>query len=197
MKITDTPKQEGQAQTRTDINNPEPQPQIIPELKRADKPILTQKKSSGSFNLKTIFDIVEEEKPVIENPKDLPSEAFTEADFLKVWNEFLENLKKQNKIPAYNALHTAKISLKENSCISFKFSSLSLSSEFDLQKENLMPTMREKLRNHFIEFEVSIEAEPTQSYVKSKAEIFREMAEKNPVLLKMKNDFGLDFNSND
>lgn len=110
----------------------------------------------------------------------------------------MDNLKKQNKIPAYNALHTAKISLKEeNHRISFKFSSLSLSSEFELQKENLVLSMRDKLRNHFIEFEVSIEAEATQNYVKSKAEIFREMAEKNPVLLKMKNDFGLDFNSND
>lgn len=175
---------------------PQPKPEV-PEIKRADKPMLTHKKSSNSFNLKTIFDKVEEEKPVIEHPKDLPREPFNETDVYIVWNEFLEILKSQNKIPAYNALHTAKVSLKTASCICFEFSSLSLSSEFDLKKDILMLTMREKLRNHFIEFEVNIHAEPTQNYVKSKAEIFREMAEKNPVLLKMKNEFGLDFNSND
>ncbi len=133
----------------------------------------------------------------MENRKDLPSETFTEQDVRKAWDEFVASLKAQNKIPAYNALHTAKVVLKDAVCVSFEFSSLSLSSEFDLQKDTLMLVMREKLRNHSIEFEVKIHSEPTQNYVKSKAEIFQEMAKKNPILLKMKNEFGLDFNSSD
>lgn len=116
---------------------------------------------------------------------------------MKIWNEFVENLKIQNKIPAYNALHTAKVSLRDELKIIFEFSSLTLASEFDLQKDALMRTLREKLKNHYIEFEVHIEAKSAQNFIKSKMEIFQEMAEKNPILLKMKNEFGLDLNSND
>lgn len=172
--------------------------EILPEIKRAEKPITNKKETPVSFNLKTIFDKVEEEKPVIENRNDLPKEPFDLEKLMNVWNEFLNDLKSQNKIPAYNALHTAVISLTAPHIITFKFSSLSLSSEFDLQKDVLMLKMREDLQNHYIEFEVRIsQAESNQNYIKSKAEIFKEMAEKNPVLLKMKNEFGLDFNSSD
>lgn len=153
---------------------------------------------SLSFNLKNIFDKVEEEKPVVENRSNLPKENFSESELMTVWNEFLHNLKSQKQIPAYNALHTANVSLKEGLRIIFEFSSLSLSSEFDLQKDVLMRQMRDKLKNHYIEFDVQIvKAELRQSYIKSKSDIFKEMAEKNPILLKMKNEFGFDFNSND
>lgn len=169
-----------------------------PEIKRADKPISNKSEAPVSFNLKTIFDKVEEEKTVIENRDNLPKEKFTETQFMEVWNEFVENLKIQKQIPSYNALHTAKITLENELKINFEFSSLSLSSEFDLQKDALMRTMRQKLNNHHIEFEVQIsKSEETKTYIKTKKDIFTEMAEKNPILLKMKNEFGLDFNSND
>lgn len=110
----------------------------------------------------------------------------------------MENLKSKKQIPAYNALHTAKVSIAEDLKVNFEFSSLSLSAEFDLQKDALVRSIREKLKNHYIEFEVTIaQTEIVQNYIKSKSEIFKEMAEKNPVLLKMKNEFGLDLNSND
>ena len=140
---------------------------------------------------------MEEEKTVVENRENLQKENFTENQFFEVWNEFLENLKQQRQIPAYNALHTAKVSL-QNLKIIFEFDSLTLSSEFDLQRDALMLKLREKLRNHYIEFEVKIsQTEITQNFIKSKAELFKEMAEKNPVLLQMKSEFGLDLNSND
>lgn len=177
----------------------QPKKEIVkPEVKRAEKPISNKSEAPVSFNLKTIFDKVEEEKIVIENRDNLPKEKFTETQFMTVWNEFVENLKIQKQIPAYNALHTAKINLENEFKINFEFSSLTLSSEFDLQKDALMRILRQKLQNHYIEFEVQIsKGELTQTYIKSKTDIFKEMAEKNPILLKMKNEFGFDFNSND
>lgn len=134
----------------------------------------------------------------MEDRSNLPKENFTETQFMTVWNEFVENLKTQKQIPAYNALHTAKITMENELKINFEFSSLTLSVEFDLQKDVLMRTLRQKLNNHYIEFEVQIsKSEETKTYIKTKTDIFKEMAEKNPILLKMKNEFGLDLNSND
>lgn len=150
-----------------------------------------------SFNLKTIFNTVEEEKPVIENLENKPKDAFSEEKLKKFWTEFLNQLLKGNKIPAYNALHTGKLELKENFKIQFEFSSASLANEFDLEKDNLMRFLREKLNNYAIDFQVQVIQDDTVKYVKTKADVFKEMAEKNPILLKMKEELGLDYNSNE
>lgn len=150
-----------------------------------------------SFNLKTIFDKVEEEKPVLENLEDKPKDDFKKEKLIKHWNEFLEKLQGENQIPAYNALHTGKIDLKENFSIEFEFSSASLANELELQKDDLMRFLREKLNNYSIDFQVKIVQDDSIKYVKSKSDIFNEMAEKNPILLKMKKDWGLDYDSNE
>lgn len=150
-----------------------------------------------SFNLKRIFDKVEEEKPVVENFDDKPKEAFTEDELNKAWNEFLSQLQSENKIPAYNALQSGNIALKENFTIEFTFSSLSLSNEFDLHRVELMKFFREKFNNYGIDFKVVITESKAKNFIKSKAELFKEMAEENPILLKLKEELGLDLNSND
>jgi len=150
-----------------------------------------------TFNLKTIFDKVEEEKPVIQKSGELPGQDFSEQEMLHCWNEFLHQLQLQHKVPVYNALHTGKVRLGEGFRILFEFNSASLVNEFDLEKDNLMRLMREKLNNHFIEFETKINHQASENFVKTKADIFNEMVKKNPILLKMKEEMGLDFNSNE
>ena len=162
---------------------------------RAEKPL--QREGKGSFNLKNLFVKVEEEKPVIESLEDKPKTEFSEEELVKLWDEFVENLLKENKIPAYNALHTGKVQLNKNFQIQFEFTSASLSAEFDLEKDNLMRFLREKLNNYAIEFLVVIKDDQTKTFVKTNQEKFKDMAEKNPILLKMKEQFGLDYNSNE
>ena len=57
--------------------------------------------------------------------------------------------------------------------------------------------LREKLNNYAIDFQVQVIQDDTVKYVKTKADVFKEMAEKNPILLKMKEELGLDYNSNE
>ena len=102
-----------------------------------------------------------------------------------------------NKIPAYNALHTGKVQLKENFQIEFEFTSASLANEFDLEKDNLMRFLREKLNNHLVEFQTKIIEDFTKKYVKTNQDKFKDMVDQNPILLKMKDEFGLDYNSNE
>lgn len=160
-----------------------------------EKPILKETKSS--FSLKNIFDKKEEKKEVSERGGEIPQSPFSEKDLLEFWHEFVENLLKSNKIAVYNALHTGKLQLKEEFKIEFEFNSASLASEFELEKDNLMRFLREKLNNHQIEFDINIKHDPSKKYVKTNQEKFMDMAEQNPILLKMKEEFGLDYNSNE
>jgi len=166
-------------------------------VKRTEKPLQSLSERKTSFNLKTIFDKVEEEKPVVEKAQDLPKQEFSEQDVLNCWGKFLQQLQTQHKVPAYNALHTGKVKLDDNFRILFEFNSASLVNEFDLEKDNLMRLMREKLNNHLIEFQTRINHSHSENYVKTKADIFNEMVKKNPILLKMKDEMGLDYNSNE
>jgi hypothetical protein len=165
------------------------------KFKRADKPLQTEVETS--FNLKKIFDKVEDDKPVVENLEGKPKDDFTKDDLVKAWQEFLTKLQVEHKIPAYNALSSGSIELKDNFVIEFTFSSLSLSGEFDLYRMDLMRFFREKFNNYGIEFQVTITQGESKNFIKSKAELFKEMAEANPILLKMKEELGLDLNSND
>lgn len=150
-----------------------------------------------SFNLKKIFDKVEEEKPEVEVNQNLPKDKFTKEQVEFVWQEFLAQLKAESKIPSYNALFTAKWNIKDEFQIEFEFSSLSTLAEFDVNKERLILEMRKKLNNFSIDFITFINNSVTENFIKTKPELFMEMAKKNPVLLKLKNEFGLDLNSND
>lgn len=104
---------------------------------------------------------------------------------------------KDNQIPAYNALHSGKVELKENFKIRFEFTSSSLANEFEIQKDELMRFLREKLNNYSIEFEIDVIGDVSKSYIKTSQEKFKDMAEINPILLKMREEFGLDYNSNE
>lgn len=171
--------------------------QELKEPKRSDTPLQNSSERKTSFNLKTIFDKVEEEKPVVEKAQDLPKQLFSEQDVMNCWDFFLTELQAQQKIPVYNALHTGKVKLKEDFKILFEFNSGSLVNEFDLEKDNLMRLMRERLNNYSIEFETQINHKATQNFVKTKADVFNEMVKKNPILLKMKDEMGLDINSSE
>src|SRR5690606_25941420 len=115
-----------------------------------------------------------------------PKTEFSETVLLELWNEFLENLSKAHKIPAYNALHTGIVQLKADFKIQFEFTSASLANEFELEKDNLMRFLREKLNNYHIEFQINIKENTSKKYVKTNQDKFMDMAKQNPILLKMK-----------
>lgn len=98
---------------------------------------------------------------------------------------------------SFNALQSGKLVLKDDFKIEIEFNSSTLIFEFEQIKDRLTLFLREKLNNEVFEL-IPVEVEGRSvNYIKSKAEIFKEMAERNPNLLKLKNELGLDYNSND
>lgn len=170
--------------------------EVVPEkVLRAEKPL--QKNVVRPFNLKNVFNKVEEERPEVEDFSGRPREEFTSEELDFQWNEFLAILLSENKIPTYNALHSGKVELKEDFQILFTFSSASSVSEFEIKKDRLMLFLRERFNNYSLRFQTQVIHNTSENYIKTKAQLFQEMATENPLLLKMKEEFGLDLNSND
>lgn len=155
-------------------------------------------KPETTFNIRTLFDSVEEQRSDLDFEDPEPSdEDFSFDELCKNWTLFLEILKSENKMPSYNALQAGKIHLKENYKIEIEFNSSSMIYEFDYLKDRLIIFLREKLKNSVFEISSVINEGEAESYIKSKSEIFGEMVLRNPILKKLKADLGLDYNSND
>lgn len=172
-----------------------PAKEVPPKQNRASKPLKSQ--VVRSFNLSDTSNTVKEERTFNEDLSDRPKDQFTEKDLTQYWERFLSILEAENKIPTFNALQSGKVSLRENFLIHFEFNSASLASEFNDQKERLMLFFRENLNNYAIDFEVEIKEDKAVKFIITPSDIFQQMAEKNPLLLKMKEELGLDYNSND
>lgn len=164
-------------------------------MMRAEKPV--KAKVSRSFDLSKLFDKVEEEKVVLEDLSGKPKDAFTLDQLKQHWEAFLQILQSENQIPSFNALQSGKIGLKPGFVIHFEFNSGSLEAEFNSQRTRLMHFFREQLNNYAIDFQVEIKEDKEVKFIITKADVFQQLAEKNPLLLKMKQEFGLDYNSED
>lgn len=172
-----------------------PQKEAAPKMMRAEKPV--KAKVSRSFDLSKLFDKVEEEKVVLEDLSGKPKDAFTLDQLKQHWEAFLQILQSENQIPSFNALQSGKIGLKPGFVIHFEFNSGSLEAEFNSQRTRLMHFFREQLNNYAIDFQVEIKEDKEVKFIITKADVFQQLAEKNPLLLKMKQEFGLDYNSED
>lgn len=159
------------------------------------KPLGT--KPETAFNLKNLFDSVESENTESADNREKAADEFSFETLDNHWKEFLEKLSIENKIMSFNALQSGKLVLKDDFKIEIEFNSSTLIFEFEQIKERLTLFLREKLNNEVFELvPMQVEGESV-NYIKSKSEIFKEMAERNPNLLKLKNELGLDYNSND
>lgn len=154
-------------------------------------------KPDTSFNVKDLFNIVEEERQEIALSKELASDDFGFEDVKTYWNEFLTQLKSENKPATFNALQSVKISMDRENQIDIRFYSLSIEQEFEQVRERLILFLRERLNNHLFEVITSLIEEEAENLIKSKAEIFKEMVTQNPLLLNLKNELGLDYNSDE
>lgn len=154
-------------------------------------------KPETAFNLKNLFDSVESENSESADNREKAADEFSFETLENHWKEFLEKLITENKIVSFNALQSGKLVLKDDFKIEIEFNSSTLIFEFEQIKERLTLFLREKLNNEVFEL-IPVEVEGRSvNYIKSKAEIFKDMAERNPNLLKLKNELGLDYNSND
>lgn len=154
-------------------------------------------KPETAFNLKNLFDSVESENSESADAGEKAADEFSFETLENHWKEFLEKLNVENKIVSFNALQSGKLVLKDDFKIEIEFNSSTLIFEFEQIKDRLTLFLREKLNNEVFEL-IPVEVEGRSvNYIKSKAEIFKEMAERNPNLLKLKNELGLDYNSND
>ena len=172
-----------------------PEIEKIPIKKEIIKPILkTDRRRPSALSLNTIHKKKErkdssEEKEI--NTDNLPTDPFTEDQFVALWNAYVKNLnKKGEKIIA--SIMNADVPKVDGFTIELIFPNSMMKAELLKIRPKLLKHFREELNNYSIDFEIKVNEEREKKFAYTAQEKYNKLLEKNKALAKLKNTFKLD-----
>ncbi|HNQ60881.1 MAG TPA: DNA polymerase III subunit gamma/tau [Bacteroidia bacterium] len=144
---------------------------------------------TGALNLKQEEKIPEQ---IIEANPDL-NKAFSEGELKNAWDEYSALLQSQGRLTLHAALIKRKAVPGKNFNVHFKVDSAAVEKDLNEIKPDMLAFLRKKLSNYSLQIEVEVvlgDESGTVPYTPS--EKFKKLAEKNPLLNDLKNQFDLE-----
>ena len=175
----------------TNKNEPEKKETPLQQQQTFKKAVIASGGTSitGFLNKKNIQENKEEEKAKLGN---LPKKDFTAEQLEKVWNDFGNLIKSKGKMNLASTLLIRKPLLKENLIIEFEIDNKAQEEEIENAKTDMMSYLREKLQNYSIQLQLTFTKNDTGKKLYTASDKFKHMSEKNPALLKLKQNFDLE-----
>ena len=165
------------------------------QKEKISKPTLrTERRRSSALALNSIH-----KKPIIkksiaettENYADLPKDAFTESQFIELWDGYIDRLNKNGEKIIASIMNANRPKVLVES-IEIVFPNSMMEAEFDKMKPKLLRYLREKLNNYSIDFKSIVNEENEKKFAYTPQEKYNKLLEKNKALAKLKNTFKLD-----
>ncbi len=128
-----------------------------------------------------------------ETPKLKRSEDIDKKDLKKYWQEYTENRRKQGKPQEMLILNQDPV-LVDGLIIQIKLNSSVQIETVDRIKSDLLPFLREKLKNDGLKLEAELELDESKPLIYTPAEKFKYLADKHPTLKILQEKLGLDPN---
>ncbi len=128
-----------------------------------------------------------------EAPKLTRSENIDKKDLNKYWQEYTENRRKQGKPQEMLILNQDPV-LVDGLTIQIKLNSSVQIETVDRIKSDLLPFLREKLKNDGLKLEAELELDESKPLIYTPAEKFKYLADKHPTLKILQEKLGLDPN---
>ena len=108
------------------------------------------------------------------------------------WNNFAESLKKKNKMNLSSTLKSRKPLMEDASIISFSVVNQVQEDEIDAIKIDLLTFLRSAMKNSALQLKIIVDKHDTERKPYTGEEKFQRLAEKNPTLNKLRQQFGLE-----
>ena len=118
-------------------------------------------------------------------------EAFTKKELEHHWKEFSEKKQQEGKQLEYLVL-SQKPQLLDDLTVRIKLNSSVQIDTVDRLKSELMPYLREKLKNDHLKLEAELEMDESKPLIYTPAEKFKYLADKHPNLKLLQEKLGLD-----
>ncbi len=118
--------------------------------------------------------------------------SFTQERLEDAWNKYSLLMRKKGKLNFAATLTNRKPVLKENAGIGFMIDNLAQEEEFAAEKTDLVSFLKNELQNTGIVLQTSVSKNPTEKRPYSPQEKFKYLSEKNPALLKLKQQLDME-----
>lgn len=125
--------------------------------------------------------------------KNEKKEDFNEKDLLNIWDQYyiLKKMNMQQNIASILKINNPK--LKENYSIEFEVPSEINKVELEKELFEILDFLKFKLNNSLIKIKIIVnELEQKKSFIYSHEEKFKKFVETNSLILKLKDEFGLE-----
>ena len=125
--------------------------------------------------------------------KNEKKEDFNEKDLLNIWDQYyiLKKTNMQQNIASILKINNPK--LKENYSIEFEVPSEINKVELEKELFEILDFLKFKLNNSLIKIKIIVnELEQKKSFIYSNEEKFKKFVETNSLILKLKDEFGLE-----
>jgi DNA polymerase III, subunit gamma and tau len=155
--------------------------QIEEQIKRGDKPLRVGQQSIFSrYNIKSYVNKKDENiAGDIESEEEVMDEKFTQEELDTYWADFLQN-NQLDSVLLY-AISDFVLEKVENNIIKIKYTSESARERFSEIQAQFVSGLKQRIKNNRIVLEFELTSKTKSSYM-SKASIFKEYAEINPLL---------------
>lgn len=122
---------------------------------------------------------------------ELPTEAFSEKDFLNAWDEYSKKIENQGKHILHSHL-TMGVPKLEGNLIHLVFPNSTIKVEVERAKGKLLNFLRSTLNNHDIDLSIEVNETEIKKYAYTPMEKFKKLSEKNPLIENLRKEFDLD-----
>jgi DNA polymerase-3 subunit gamma/tau len=128
---------------------------------------------------------------VVIDEEDLPKEPFTENDFIKVWNDYIEKLREDGKhnLASILSIDTPKVT---DTTAHLEFPNATNKVEVERQQYDLLGYIRKTLNNFDINLSITVNEVMEKQYAYTTLEKFEKLKEKNPSIDMLRKTFDLD-----
>lgn len=136
----------------------------------------------------------EEKTPEVIN-EILPdhSKPYSEEELLEAWSEYAAQLQTQGRLSIHAALIKRKPESGEKFMVHFKVDSTAVEKDLSELKADMLGFLRKKLSNYSLQIQVEVVVGDESGQIPyTPSEKFKKLAEKNPLLNEMKNQFDLE-----
>ncbi len=163
-------------------------PENIPSL-ISNKTRKTSGLSLSSIKKKKEHKELKEE--VVVDPKNLPSEKFSEAEMQSAWLEYgkIQDKKGEKIIGSMFAMNTPEL---KDGKIQLELPNQSMKVDLEAAQSGLLQFLYKKLNNYSIELEIIVNETASKKYAFTPQDKYEKLKEKNPLIDKLRSSFDLD-----
>jgi len=136
--------------------------------------------------------VIKEKSKMVETPvTNVKNSVFTEDQLRKEWEDYASQLKKDGKDNEYN-LMMQRFEIQDNFNVIIHITN-SIEQDILLRfKPDLLKFLKDHLKNDLIKIDTALEKEEKTEKIYTNTDKFNYLARKNPNLIKLKSQFGLD-----